>query len=318
MYGVRLAWTDLPQEVRAWVAAELGSPVVAATSQPAGFSPGSADRVVTADGRRAFVKAVSADQNPDTPALHRREIDVLGTLVSLAVPGAAGGGLGIPQLLASYDDGHWVALLIEDVDGSHPLPWSHDLLAAVLHALAVIATVPAPASWPALEQELVSEMGSWSRLRENPPAGLDPWALAHLEELEALSLRTLPQMAGGAVAHTDLRADNLLVDKEGLVWVLDWPWASRGAPWCDAVMLLVNVRLDGDLDLRPHLHIIDDLGGSLEEVLGLVAGLSGFFEEASRRPAAPGLPTLRDFQRRQALAALSLVRELWPDPMPTA
>ena len=57
--GVRVAWADLPAPVRDVVADILGSPVLAAVSQPGGFSPGSADRVCTADGRRAFVKAVS-------------------------------------------------------------------------------------------------------------------------------------------------------------------------------------------------------------------------------------------------------------------
>ena len=72
--GVRVAWADLPGHVRDVVADLLGSPVVAAVSQPGGFSPGSADRVRTADGRRAFVKAVAGAVNPHSPVLHRREI----------------------------------------------------------------------------------------------------------------------------------------------------------------------------------------------------------------------------------------------------
>ena len=98
MYGVRLAWSDLPDRLHDWVGGVLGAPVVSASSQPAGFSPGSADRVVTADGRRGFVKAVSPEQNPDTPGLHRRETAVLRTLADVR---------SVPRLIDAYDDGEW-------------------------------------------------------------------------------------------------------------------------------------------------------------------------------------------------------------------
>ncbi|MFT4081246.1 MAG: hypothetical protein QM638_01545 [Nocardioides sp.] len=45
-----------------------------AVGQIGGMSPGCAARVRGADGTRAFVKAVGADLNPDTPTLFRREI----------------------------------------------------------------------------------------------------------------------------------------------------------------------------------------------------------------------------------------------------
>lgn len=302
MYGVRLGWADLPEQLRGWVGEVLGSPVVEAVSQPGGFSPGTADRVRTADGARVFVKAVSADQNPETPALHRREIGVLRSLTGVDA---------VPQLIGSHDDGHWVALVVEDVDGRHPLPWTHELLAASLDALAELAHVPAPAEWPALEDELVGEMGTWARLREAPPDDLDPWCRGRLDELVDLCARTLPRMSGPHVVHTDVRADNLLVEASGAVRVIDWPWASRGAAWCDAAMLLVNVRWGGDLDVRPHLPALHALGASDEDVLGLVAGVTGFFTEACRRPPAPGLPTLREFQRSQAQAGSRLLQELW-------
>lgn len=69
----RIGWARLPLHVRAGVEGILGGSVVSAVSQPGGFSPGSADRVVLASGRRAFVKAVSADVNATSAALHRRE-----------------------------------------------------------------------------------------------------------------------------------------------------------------------------------------------------------------------------------------------------
>lgn len=313
MYGVRLGWADLPPPVRGWVGEALGSPVVDAVSQPAGFSPGSADRVRAADGTRAFVKAVSTAQNADSPGLHRREAGVLRTLTSVA---------SVPQLVDAYDDGDWVALVVEDVDGRHPrLPWTGAELSGTLAALTELGTVPAPASWPRLEEELAGEFGCWQRIIDGSTAEasggdegeLGAWAQRRAPELHALAQRTLPRLAGGSVAHTDLRADNLLVDQAGAVRIVDWPWASRGAAWFDAVALLINVRWSGGLDVRPHLSGVRALGATDEDVLGVLAGLGGFFVHASCQPPSPGLPTLREFQAAQGRAALSLLRELGLD-----
>src|SRR3954469_13549991 len=109
--GVRLPYEKMPVPVRDWVERVLGSAVVSAATQPGGFSPGVAARLVTAAGRRAFVKAVSAEANPDSPDMHRREARIT-TALPVEAP--------VPQLLASYDDGTWVALLLQDIEGRHP------------------------------------------------------------------------------------------------------------------------------------------------------------------------------------------------------
>lgn len=283
-FGTRLAWTDLPEDIHDAVTEALGSPVVQADSQASGFSPGSADRVRTRSGRSAFVKAVSNDQNPDTPGLHRREIEILRTLHRDGLDLA-------PALIAAHDDGTWVALVTEDVDGRSPRqPWVPDELAATLKALAEIARHEAPSSWPDLAQELQAEFGRWEQLRDDPPAGLDPWAAAHLDELHELSLRTLPRLAGDAIAHTDVRADNLLVEDDGTVRVVDWPWASRGAPWFDASGLLIDVWAVGEVDLGSPLAAIEALGATRDDVRGVVAGLGGFLwtrRAGLRRRACP-------------------------------
>jgi len=82
--GQRRAWGELPERVRAATEAWLGSPVASSTTQPTGFSPGVAARLACADGRRCFVKAVSAEPNPTSPAYHRREARTVGALPATA------------------------------------------------------------------------------------------------------------------------------------------------------------------------------------------------------------------------------------------
>ncbi|MFI5910483.1 phosphotransferase family protein [Dactylosporangium sp. NPDC051541] len=291
--GVRIGWAQLPNRVRAAVADVLGAPVTAAVSQPGGFSPGTADRVVTADGRRAFVKAVGLELNPRSPALHRAEAGVVGALPP---------GLPIPALLGAYDDGDWVALVFEDVDGRHPhTPWRDDEVAAALEALRTLA-VPA-SGLPSLLAETTEDFAGWRALAADPPAALDPWAAAHLDLLMKLADRGHAALAGDTLVHADVRADNLLVRPDGSVVVVDWPWACLGPSWFDTLTLVLNIRLYGG--------VIGDevIDGDPAELTGCIAGLAGMFTDRARRPAPPGLPTVRRFQQDQADVLLAWLRE---------
>lgn len=283
----------------------LGARVVSARSQPGGLSPGSADRVVTDDGGAAFVKAVSSAQNEDSPGIHRAEAAVCRQLPP-DVPTA--------RFVGVYDDGDWVALVLEDIEGRHPAtPWVAPELEASFHALATIARglTPSPVTGiPTATDALASTLDGFSRLAADTPSDLHPWAAAHLDRLVELSRRGVESLAGDTVVHMDVRADNLLVTTTGEVVLVDWPWACVGAPWADTVALLVNVNLHGghDVDRLVRKHAG---GASGAQVDGFLAGLAGFFLDGARLPAPPGLPTLREFQRAQGIATLEwLARRL--------
>lgn len=289
--GVRIRWDDLPERVHAGVADILGSPVAEAVSQPGGFSPGTADRVRTADGRRAFVKAVSPAQNPHSPGMHRSE-----AAVAAALPPNAPA----PALLGVYDDGDWIALVLTDVAGRHPrTPWVRAELVAVLDTLAGLSRAPVRGGLrelPAAVDALADDFTGWRRIAADPPPDLDPWYAARLPELRRLAERGLAALAGDRLVHLDVRADNLLIGPDGRVTVVDWPWACRGPSWLDSLMVLVNVRLYGGAT-RPYEA---RLAADPAEVTAVLAGLAGFFTDYARRPPPPGLPTVRAFQRRQA------------------
>ncbi|MGN9808893.1 phosphotransferase family protein [Micromonospora sp. BQ11] len=301
--GTRIGWTELPGHVCAAVEDVLGDRVVEAVSQPGGFSPGTADRVRTAGGRRAFVKAVSPTQNADSVRLHRAEARNTAALPAYA-PAA--------RLLGVHDDGEWVALVLTDVDGRHPvLPWHPDELATVLTALEALAAAvtpnPVPHA-PTVTAQLTEDFAGWHRIAADPPPDLDPWARAHLTELREAADCGLAALDGDTLCHLDLRADNLLIDDAGRVTVVDWPHAGRGPAWLDTALLLVNVALHGGHDPEALLRrspLTADVDPAT--LTGVYAGMAGFFTDGARRPPPPGIPTVRAFQRAQAEALLPWV-----------
>ena len=298
--GVRIGWADLPGEVRHRIERIIGAgPVVEARSQAGGFSPGTADRVRTAAGRRAFVKAVTPALNVDSAAMARRELRI-----TAALPGHAP----VPRLLGGFDTGDWVVLVLQDVAGTHPrTPWVRpeiDAAAAALRDLAAALT-PAPLpDLPALSDMLSGDFAGWAKLAGAVPADLDPWAVRHLGDLRAAAGRGLAAIATGeTLTHCDIRADNLLVREDGRIIVVDWPWGSIGPAWFDTVVLAMNVLVHGG-DATRLLDGIDP-----EAATGVIAGFTGYFQWQSRLPPPPGLPTVRAFQRFQGDALLPWLRD---------
>ena len=196
--GVRIGWADLPEPVRGWVETTLGSPVRSSVSQVGGFSPGVAARLVTADGSRAFVKAVGAELNEDSVGLHRRELAALE--------------------VAAADAGR-----------------------------------------------------------------------------------------GESMIHLDVRSDNVLITSRDGAVLVDWAWGSRGAPWLDVVILLINVsqygphtpaELDDIVAAHPLTRAVDPWLITL-----IVLGMTGLLESRGRAEPPPALPTIRTWQRHAALGA---------------
>ncbi|MET8325382.1 aminoglycoside phosphotransferase family protein [Streptomyces sp. NPDC005181] len=305
--GVRHHWADLPDSVRSAVEDILGARVVHAQSQSGGFSPGVAARVRLADGRRAFVKAVSAEVNPGSPDLHRAEARNTAALP----PDAA-----VPRLLGSYDDGTRVALVLQDIDGRQPhIPWIPAELNRVLAAVGELnrTLTPAPIEAPAVADSEAETFSGWRTLlaardTDGPPGRLDPWAARHLDVLAELESGWAGPATGDSLAHGDLRADNILLTDDRVVFV-DWPHALRAAPWLDLLMMLPSVAAQGGPDpdtvftTHPLGHTADPAG-----VNAVLAALAGCFVAHSLMPDPPGLPTVRAFQGAQGAAALEWLR----------
>ncbi|MGW2487229.1 aminoglycoside phosphotransferase family protein [Streptomyces sp. NPDC001606] len=305
--GVRAPWEDLPKAVQDAVGTLLGAPVVHAETQRGGFSPGVAARLRTAAGGTGFVKAVSAETNPHSPALHRLEARNAAALPA-TVPA--------PRLLGTYDDGTWVALVFEEVAGRQPhVPWRPEELDRVLDAVAVLGRsgTPCPIDVPPVAEELADTFNGWRRLLDGEAGDvrgpLGDWVADHLADLAALEAGWAEGASGDTLAHADLRADNVLLTADGGVVFVDWPHALRAAPWFDLLVLLPCVRAQGGPDPE-EVFTAHPLGRDADRdaVTAALAGLTGYFLSSALKPAPPGLPTLRPFQRAQGEAALAWLR----------
>ncbi|GAA0588128.1 aminoglycoside phosphotransferase family protein [Streptomyces crystallinus] len=303
--GVRVDWGQLPEHVRRAMEARLGAPVVDAVTQRGGFSPGAAARVRLADGRRAFVKAVSAEANPGSPLLHRAEARAAATLPP-TVPA--------PRLLAVHEDATWVALAFEDVDGRQPqVPWRAHELARVLDAMGELARTPGPADLPSVVESEGESFRGWEELLDHDCGHcrdrLDPWVRRNLASLADLAAPWGESASGDALAHGDPRADNMLLTPDGRVLFVDWPAAVRAAPWYDLVLILPSVRAQGGPDPE-EVFTAHPVGRDADPdgVTATLAALTGYFVRQSLRAAPPGLPTLRPFQAALGVTALAWLR----------
>ncbi|MEV5570066.1 phosphotransferase [Spirillospora sp. NPDC052269] len=298
----RLNWAELPAHVREAVAEGLNSPVVRTHPCTGGFSPGLASRLILADGRSVFAKAISADRDAYAQDLNRREIQAMQRM-----PRAAPA----PRLQWSLDDTGWVVLVMDWIPGTMPTqPWQPADLDIVVRALAAMAEdlTPAPPGTMPITSDLADDYSSWRRLAAtaSPEADLLPdWARAHLDALADMEAGWEQAATGTTLAHTDLRADNVLLTRHDRqpVMIVDWAWAVAAAPWVDLVMLLSSAAVhtpDVEQIWRssPQARLADD-----GQVNALLAAMCGDYLTQSVRPAPPNIPGLRAHQREKGEAA---------------
>jgi aminoglycoside phosphotransferase (APT) family kinase protein len=300
--GVRVHWEELPAPIRQAIEERLEGVVVEAVTQPGGFSPGLATRLRLDDGRRVFVKAVSEQANPDTPAMHRREARIVAALPATAP---------VPRLLWSYDRGGWVVLAFEDVDGRHPgAPWTEADLALVVDALKKMAVDLTPSP---IETEVTAPsafergINGWRIARERGERRLDSWCsrnLAALTDLEALAPTAA---AGETLLHFDTRADNMLI-AGNRVYMLDWPSARTGAAFVDWLIMAPSVAMQGGPAPADFMGRFDLSGIGTEDFDAILCSVAGYFVVRALDPPPPGLPTVRAFQAAQGEVALAWLK----------
>jgi aminoglycoside phosphotransferase (APT) family kinase protein len=310
--GLRLDWQVIPAQVRKAVEERLGSPIVSVVSQPKGFSPGIAARLLTADNQRIFVKAAGPEPNPEVASIHRREAQIAALLPPTAP---------VPRLLWSYDDKDntgWIVLAFEAIDGQHPTqPWLLPELTRVLDALVAMTNTLTPSPLPlgivpTASGKFATDLCGWQRLQQTQPAyldQLDAWSSRHLATLAKIEATASTAVVGNTLLHLDIREDNLLLTSDA-VWVVDWPHACVGAAWVDVVCFAPSVTMQGG---PPPEHIIAHHPASrqadFDAMTAAIVSLAGYFTHRALQPPPPGLPTLRQFQAAQGAVARNWVAQ---------
>jgi aminoglycoside phosphotransferase (APT) family kinase protein len=230
-------------------------------------------------------------------------------------PLVARGQLPVPALLGTVDDGSWVALVLEDVDGRHPaLPWDPAELAEVVAPIDRLAEMltPAPITVPAATEAYAEAFSGWRSLVGGAAGAdrLDPWSRANLERLALIEAGWPVHAEGTSLLHTDLRADNLLLTEHGVV-VVDWPWACIGSPLLEVVGLAPSVAMQGGPDPDGLLAMTAaGRAADRETVTALACAVAGYFTAVALQPPPPGLPTVRAFQAAQGAVARRWLAEL--------
>jgi hypothetical protein len=221
-------------------------------------------------------------------------------------------------LLDSYDEGDWIALIFEDIEGATPqTPWLQAELDRVLRAVEELSAslTPAPIDVEPVAELMPNVFTGWKGLAASVESGqddlraVDPWVQRHLAELVALEALSPDAASGGTtLLHADLRADNILLTPSHVFFV-DWPWASRGAAWVDLAFMLPSIAMQRGP--KPwEIFDTHPLGrkAPTAAVTAVVAATAGFMIRGSRLPPPPGLPTVRAFQRDQGVPALEWLK----------
>lgn len=301
--GVRISYADVPPNVTRWVEETLGSAVLSYADQVGGMSPGCAARLVCADGTRAFVKAVGAELNPHTPTLFRREITVLEMIGEHSL---------WARLQASYDDGNWVAIILEDVEGRHPDLADDMVMSSLLDATDELGDVLGGR----MTRGVTGEGGSYDAgltsqrsifhqfattlgdLDACPDAPVPDWVRADADTWAA-RVRALGDQPMAALVHYDIRIDNLLQRPTGEIVFLDWGAAGIGPDWLDPLLARLE-RVDQDwfdtsLASSAALARVGD-----EAVTSWLVGIGTHLAVRAVIAVDVNLPTLQEFRRAES------------------
>ena len=247
-----------------------------------GYTP-AARYVVEAGSARAFVKVATT---PVTAMALRRESHAY----AVVQPAFR------PRLLGWQDDERHPILAIEDLSaGAWPPPWRDEQIAVALaHIQALHAS---SANLPTYADRHGAREPGWSAVAAAPEAFLGlglvtaDWlahALPALVEAESACV-----MEGDAVAHWDLRSDNMAF-VDGRMKLIDWSEACLSNPEVDLGAWLPSLCFEGGPQPEHFLPHAPEIA----------AWVSGYFAARAGLADIPDALFVRRVQREQLSTAL--------------
>jgi hypothetical protein len=278
----------IPLHVSRALHAHFGEPIARLFPAQHGFTAAIRCVVEPANGKRFFLKCAT---DLETQTWLRTERTMYSHFEEMKATFAP------QQLLWINGDGAHAfdAMVLEDVRACEAAPpWSESQIDRVLTTLQSVHVLQPPNDLPRLA-EAKPFTHAWKEITTSPHAALaqnviDPaWWAQHGEALAALDGARI--FSGDALLHFDVRSDNMRF-RNGECLLFDWNWACVGNPRADCAAWLASLVMEGG---APPEAVVR---ASRDEILLFM----GFLLHSATQPIIPKAPTLREFQRKQALA----------------
>lgn len=317
-------WQKVPRAVRADVERALGARVARAARIYGGYAPSATFRLALADGRRAFFKGIWQDSNDHMRSALATEERIYRELGDRLAPVA-------PGFIGAFRRDDWHVLLLEDVGPADVPPWTGGKVRTAAREFAAFHGRNEgyePPDWVSRDdwQQFAS---IWSAMatREGAISGAaalagpraaeaETWIRAHLPVLDAAAQGVREIRRPYTILHEDTRSDNARLTR-GRLRLFDWNWLSLGPAEFDVVAFAEGIAADGG---PPPEAFVDEYAKARpirRELLPTIAsGFAAYFTAAAWRPPTPGLPRIREVQRRQMKACVPWTARLLalPDP----
>jgi hypothetical protein len=323
-------WHEVPESLRAKIAAIIGEPVVSGETVWGGFGPTAAFALTTAGGSRHFCKGTHPGNTKEGHAAVIRECDNLAAFPELALFGAAYRG--------HVDDAGWHLMVLEFAPREVNVPpWTTATVERTMALVADFHRATPPRAEAVLHDrwasDLIAKAQNWQTLRERrvrdgfvalfeEPAAAELWLDAHLGPLIALKERSHGIGGPRGWVHMDIRSDNLVFATNDRVLLVDWPVLSYGPQLLDIAFFLPSLEGQGGPACTEGLRLYEGTAQrrfDASDLATAAAVVAGFFAARAGEPEIPGLPRLRWVQKMQlfpALAWLSACLAIAPPPLP--
>jgi hypothetical protein len=309
------AWADVPEALRAKIAAIIGEPIIDGEIAWGGFGPTASFVLTTDSGAKHFCKGTHPGNTAEGHAGVIRECENLAAFPELARLGAAFRG--------RADGDGWHLMVLEHVSrAANVPPWSPDAIARVMALVAAFHRATPERVEAILHDrwasDLIAKAQNWHTLRDKAEArdgfialfangaAASRWLDAHLEKFAALKDRG-PEIGGPrGWAHMDIRSDNLIF-ADGRVLLIDWPVLSYGPQLLDIAFFLPSLAGQGGPSCAEGLRLYERAAGitfTADDVAAAAAVVAGFFAARAGEPEIPALPRLRWIQKLQLFPAL--------------
>ncbi len=221
-------WSSLPDEVQAGVERYIG-PVLAAEPITGGQNNDVAAVLHTETGP-VFGKGVRG--------ISRRMRFLRNEVAAAPVVGGLGPALRCAVDRVGADGGGWYVAVFDYVAGrpADLRPGSVDL-PIIVAVLARLAARPAP-DLQSLADRWSGPVDWWRQAGDLAPVDVAGWDIDAMDQLAAAAPDAVD---GDRLAHTDLHADQVLIDNDSQAHVIDWAWPAAAAPWVDTAY--ASIRL---------------------------------------------------------------------------